>query len=124
MLTGPWNLDNKNMYDQLPYAGTAQSIKKINAHEKWKLDHHRKLFAGNEHDIISPYSQHGDWNTIHQTRYQEPIDLGTTPAGAPTIPAGMNPLWGGARIDASAQMAKQQLEFYQTKQQEYQDAQR
>ena len=40
MVTGPWNLDNKNMYDQLPYAGTAQSIKKINAHEKWKLDHH------------------------------------------------------------------------------------
>jgi len=56
MVTGPWNLDNKNMYDQLPYAGTAQSIKKINAHDKWKLDHHWKMFAGNEHDIISPYS--------------------------------------------------------------------
>jgi len=64
------------------------------------------MFAGNEHDIISPYSQTGDWNTIHKTRYQEPIDLGQIPAGNPTLPAGMNPLWGGARIDASAQLAK------------------
>lgn len=37
MLTGTWNLDNMMHFY---YAGTSQAVQKINAHEKWKLDHH------------------------------------------------------------------------------------
>ena len=81
MLTGPFNLDNKNCYESMPYAGTPQAITNINAHEKWKHDHHRKMFYGNEHDIISPGNQYGYFATTSQTKYQEPINSGGMPAG-------------------------------------------
>lgn len=107
MLTGTWHLDNMNNY----YAGTSQLINKVNAHEKWKLDHHRKMFTGNEHDIISPNSN-GDWNTVNRTRYQDPVDYGQMPAGNPTWAAGSNPIWGGSRVDEGSRLTKNQLDFY------------
>lgn len=119
MLTGPWNLDNMMHYY---YAGTSRAIEKINAHEKWKLDHHKKMFAGNEYDIISP-NQVGDYNTIHRTRYQDPVDYGAQPAGHPTLPAGINPIWGGSRIDSGADLARQQIDFYHQQQKEIEEHQ-
>ena len=81
LLIGPFNLDNKNCYESMPCAGTPQAITNINAHDRWKHDHHRMMFYGNEHDIISPNSHHGFYNTTNQTKYAEPVNIGDTPAG-------------------------------------------
>ena len=117
MLTGPFNLDNKNCYESMPYAGTPQAITNINAHEKWKHDHHRKMFYGNEHDIISPGNQHGYFATTSQTKYQEPVNYGGQPAGQSTWPAGANPTWQGGLMDEGQRVAHLQEQYYNQEQQ-------
>ncbi len=66
LVSGPWNTD-RNSYASMPYAGTAQSVTEVDAHEKWKLDHHRKMFSGNDVDILVPNSHYkgasAEWTT-------------------------------------------------------------
>lgn len=70
MVNGCWNLDNKNNVDSMPYAGTAMSVFKIDSHQKWKEDHHKKMFVGNEYDLINPHQiQQHDWQTINKVKY-------------------------------------------------------
>jgi Ca2+-binding EF-hand superfamily protein len=112
-VTGPWNLDSRHNYTDLPYAGCPQSVTNINSHEKWKLDHHKKMFQGNEQDILAPGSSRQDWTTSHRGLYQDPVDTGFQPAGAPTWPAGSNPTWSGALMDEGQRVAELQRKFYE-----------
>ena len=117
LLTGCWNLDNRNNYDHMPYAGTPQNVTNINCHEKWKQDHHRKLLQGNESDIIGNYnSYHNDWQTTQKLRYSEPWQIGEQPAGTPSWPAGSNPTWSGGLMDEGQRVATLQDQYYQQEQ--------
>ena len=112
IVTGPFNLDNKNCYESMPYAGTPQAITNINAHDRWKHDHHRRMFYGNESDIITPNDHHGYYATTSQTKYQEPVNLGGVAAGNPTWPAGANPTWQGGLMDEGQRIAEMQRQYY------------
>jgi len=126
LITGTWNSD-KNNYEDTPYAGTAQSITQIDAHQKWKLDHHRKMFAGNESDILIPNSNYTggdrDWMTTHKGMHAEPVNSGYQPAGAPTWPAGSNPTWAGALMDEGQRITTLQQQYYDDERQYLADEQ-
>lgn len=126
LITGVWNSDRSN-YEETPYAGTAQNITQINAHQKWKLDHHRKMFAGNESDILVPNSNYTggerDWLTTHKGMHAEPVNAGFQPAGAPTWPAGSNPTWAGALMDEGQRITTLQDQYYDEERQYLADEQ-
>jgi len=45
MMTNAWNLDGQKNPNNLPYAGTAKKIAKVNPREAYLNDHHRNLFG-------------------------------------------------------------------------------
>ena len=69
LISGPWNLDLRNNYENLPYAGAPQTITDISAKERWRMDHHKKMFGGNENDIIAPGLSYTNYTTTNQGRY-------------------------------------------------------
>ena len=117
LVTGCWNLDNRNNYDALPYAGTPQTVTKVDAHQQWKLDNHRKLYKGNESDIIAnSNSYQNDWATTQKTRHAEPWSIGNQAAGSVSWPAGANPTWSGGLMDDGQRMATLQEQYYDQEQ--------
>ncbi len=113
LVTGPWNLDNRNNFDSLPYAGAAQTITDISAKDKWRMDHHKKMFTGNENDIIAPGSNYANFTSTHQSRFQEPVNEGQQTAGSSSWPAGSNPTWAGQLMDEGQRMAHLQQQYYE-----------
>lgn len=86
MLNGVWNLDNKNNYEEMPYAGSSYKVTKIDSHSAWLNDHHRKMFSGAEYDVISTNKNQYQWQTTHNSKYKTGLEAPSTAAGVPTWP--------------------------------------
>lgn len=95
MMNGVWNLDNKNNYDEMPYAGSSQKIAKIDAHSQWLNDHHRKIFGGDD----SLYQNSNvTWQTTHQAKYRTDAPVPDVTAGVPSWPIGAASGWTGGQM--------------------------
>jgi Ca2+-binding EF-hand superfamily protein len=95
MVNGVWNLDNKNNYEEMPYAGAPQKITKVDAHSQWLNDHHRRMFGGDD----SLYAKgQVSWQTTHQAKYRTDVDAPNVTAGVPTWPIGANNNWEGGQM--------------------------
>lgn len=101
LINGVWNLDNKNNYDEMPYAGAPQKITKVDAHSSWLNDHHRKMFGGD--DTIYPKG-HFNWETTHNSKYRTDVDAPEVTAGVPTWPVGAHNSWQGGQMHEDQRM--------------------
>lgn len=101
MVNGVWNLDNKNNYDEMPYAGAPQKITKVDSKSQWLNDHHRRMFGGDD----SLY-QKGDyqWQTTHSAKYRTDLPPPTVTAGVPTWPVGAGSNWQGGLMHEDQRM--------------------
>ena len=98
LINSVWNMDNKNNYDEMPYAGAPQKVTKINSHTAWLNDHHRKLFIGEETDImVNPQNKY-EWKSTHNSKYRSGIPAASVTAGVPTRPVGAMPTWDGGQM--------------------------
>jgi len=95
LMNGVWNLDNKNNYEEMPYAGSKNKVTKIDCHSQWLSDHHRRMFGGDD-----GISQKGDtsWQTTHQAKYRTDVPAPHLSAGVPTFPTGMQSNWQGGQM--------------------------
>jgi Ca2+-binding EF-hand superfamily protein len=96
MINGVWNLDNKNNYEEMPYAGAAHKVTKMDSHASWLNDHHRKMFGGSQDDVLSANKNQYKWQTTNSAKFQTGIEAPSTSAGVPTWPVGGLPSWIGA----------------------------
>jgi Ca2+-binding EF-hand superfamily protein len=105
MINGVWNLDNKNNYEEMPYAGAPKKITKVDAHSQWLNDHHRRIIGGDD----SIYHK-GDvsWQTTHNTKYRTDIPAAKVTAGVPTWPVGAVNNWSGGQMHEDQRMDKYQ----------------
>lgn len=103
LITGVWNLDNKNNYDEMPYAGAPQKITKIDAHSSWLNDHHRKMFGGDSDAITHPGGEY-HWQTTHNSKYRTDIPAPKVTAGIPTWPVGATTGWHGGQMHEDQRM--------------------
>mmetsp|Transcript_13353 Transcript_13353/g.11851 ORF Transcript_13353/g.11851 Transcript_13353/m.11851 type:complete len:532 (+) Transcript_13353:19-1614(+) len=94
MINGVWNLDNKNNYEEMPYAGSSVKITKVDPRSKWLSDHHRKMFSGEDAVFAK-----GDasWQTTHLSKYRTDIEAPSVTAGVPTWPIGAESNWNGGQ---------------------------
>ena len=95
MINGVWNIDNKNNYDEMPYAGAPHKVTKVDSHSSWLNDHHRKMIGGADHDVISSAKNQYSWQTTHTANFQSGIPTPSVSAGVPTWPVGAFQSWQG-----------------------------
>jgi len=112
MLNGVWNLDNKNNYDEMPYAGSVKKITKIDAHSSWLNDHHRRMFGGTESDVISNSKSEYQWQTTHNSKYQTGLPAPKVTAGLPTWPVGAHASWQGGLTHEDQRMEQYEKDIY------------
>jgi len=101
MINGVWNLDNKNNYEEMPYAGSSMKVTKIDCHSQWLNDHHRKMFGGE--DNVYPKGD-GSWRTTHQEKYRTDVNAPNVTAGVPTWPLGAENDWEGGQMHEEQRM--------------------
>lgn len=92
MMNGVWNMDNKNNYEEMPYAGSQAKITNVNATSEWLNDHHRKMFGG-EDDFY--HKGENTYTTAHQAEFRTDIPAPKVTAGIPTWPIGASTNWQG-----------------------------
>ena len=86
LITNAWNLDNKNNYDNMPYAGSSQKVTAVKARDAWRHDHHRTLWGDHPTAPIAKKFA-SDWTTNTRQMGQGSIDQFTAPpAGTGTFP--------------------------------------
>ena len=87
LITNAWNLDNKNNYENMPYAGTSGKVTAIKARDAWRHDHHRTLW-GDHPTAPVPNKTVSEWTTTTRQIGHGSIDAFTAPpAGTVTNPA-------------------------------------
>jgi calcyphosin len=108
MINGVWNLDNKNNYDEMPYAGSRQKVTKVDSHSQWLNDHHRRMFGGDDNIY-----QKGDssWQTTHSAKFRTDIPAPTVSAGIPTWPIGASTSWEGGQMHEDQRMNQYEEEI-------------
>lgn len=109
LMNGVWNLDNKNNYDEMPYAGAPQKITQVNAHSSWLNDHHRKMFGGQD-SIYQPEDY--KWQTTNSAKYRIDYDAPNVTAGVPTWPVGANNTWEGGMMHEDQRMNQYNSGYY------------
>lgn len=95
MVNGVWNMDNKNNFEEMPYAGAPQKVTKIDSHSSWLNDHHKKMFGGVDYDAITSNKNQYTWQTTHNAKFQTDVQAPSVSAGMPTWPVGGLPSWSG-----------------------------
>jgi Ca2+-binding EF-hand superfamily protein len=101
MMNGVWNLDNKNNYDEMPYAGAPKKITKVDAKCEWLNDHHRKMFGG---DDSLYHKADVSWQTTHQAKYRTDLPIPDVTAGVPSWPIGAVSNWEGGQMHEDQRM--------------------
>lgn len=104
LLNGVWNLDNKNNYEEMPYAGSAKRVTSVNSHSSWLNDHHRKMFGGSIGDPITTSNAEYNWQTTHTSKYRTDLPMPEVTAGVPTWPVGSSLDWQGGLMHEDQRM--------------------
>ena len=96
--------DNKNNYDEMPYAGAPAKITKVDSRSAWLNDHHRKMFGGSSSDPITFKNTDYNWHTTHSANYRTDLPMPEVTAGVPTWPVGSALDWQGGLMHDDQRM--------------------